>query len=217
MGLVAGKPVVVEHHGFQTIGPTGQLLQEPQGVPCPGHFAAGHYAACLNCSPKPQRVASFRLWLLTFLRRFLCQRVAINITPTTWLATQLQLPRAETVPHGLPIVPLIQPQPIVRTTPVIVFMGRIVTTQGLGVLLEAVRILIRQNRLLELRIIGDGPERVALEKLAHELALDSYVHFWGRCRKLKSRRFSRRRTWWLCRRSVEKSLAWLWRRICCVV
>ena len=56
MGLVAGKPVAVEHHGFQTICPTGQLLQEPQCVSCPGHFAAGHHAACLNCSPKPQRV-----------------------------------------------------------------------------------------------------------------------------------------------------------------
>ena len=144
MGLLAGKPVVVEHHGFQTICPTGQLLQEPQSVPCPGHFAAGHHAACLKCSPKPQRVASFRLWLLTFLRRFLCQRVTVNITPTTWLATQLQLPRAETVPHGLPLVPLIQPQAIARATPVIVFMGRIVTTKGLGVLLEAARILINR-------------------------------------------------------------------------
>jgi glycogen synthase len=180
MGLLAGKPVVVEHHGFQSICPTGQLLQEPQSVPCPGHFAAGHHAACLKCSPKPQRVASFRLWLLTFLRRFLCQRVTVNITPTTWLATQLQLPRAETVPHGLPLVPLIQPQAIARATPVIVFMGRIVTTKGLGVLLEAVRILIQQNRLFQLRIIGDGPERVSLEELAHELALDSHVHFLGR-------------------------------------
>jgi len=39
-------------------------------------------------------------------------------------------------------------------------------------------------------------------------------HFKRGCRKRKSRKFSLRRTWWLCRRSVEKSLAWLWRRIC---
>jgi len=180
LGLLAGKPLVVEHHGFHTICPTGQLFQEPQNVPCPGHFAAGHHAACLRCSPKPQRIASFRLWLLTFLRRFLCQRVAVNMTPTTWLATQLQLPRTESVPHGLPIVPFSLPQAHARATPVIVSMGRIVTTKGLGVLLEAAKILIQQNRLFEIRIIGDGPERVSLEKFAHQLALDSHVQFLGR-------------------------------------
>ena len=36
--LLAGKPVVVEHHGFPTICPTGQLFQEPQSIPCPAHL-----------------------------------------------------------------------------------------------------------------------------------------------------------------------------------
>ncbi len=64
-------------------------------------------------------------------------------------------------------------------------MGRIVTTKGLGVLLEAVRILIQQNRLFELRIIGDGPERAPLEELAHQLRLDSHVQFIGRVPQAK--------------------------------
>jgi glycosyltransferase involved in cell wall biosynthesis len=183
IGLLAEKPVVVEHHGFQTICPTGQLFQEPQNVPCPGHFEAGHHLDCLRCSPKPQRIASFRLWLLTFLRRFLCHRVAVNITPTTWLAAQLHLPRAKTVPHGLPVVSFIQPQ--AHATPLIVFMGRIVTTKGLEVLLEAARILIQQNRLFELRMIGDGPEQAPLEELAHKLGLDSHVRFIGRVPQTK--------------------------------
>ena len=36
--LLAGKPVVGEHHGFPTICPTGQLFQFPRSIPCPGHF-----------------------------------------------------------------------------------------------------------------------------------------------------------------------------------
>lgn len=36
--LLAGKPVLGEHHGFPTICPTGQLFQGPQSGPCPGHF-----------------------------------------------------------------------------------------------------------------------------------------------------------------------------------
>jgi len=41
LGLLWRKPVVVEHHGFQVICPTGQLLIESRGEPCPGHFMAG--------------------------------------------------------------------------------------------------------------------------------------------------------------------------------
>jgi hypothetical protein len=36
--FLAGNPVVVEHHGFPKICLTGQLFQEPQSIPCPGHF-----------------------------------------------------------------------------------------------------------------------------------------------------------------------------------
>jgi hypothetical protein len=49
MGWLCGKVVVIEHHGFQTICPTGQLLIEPGGVPCPGHFMAGRHIKCLEC------------------------------------------------------------------------------------------------------------------------------------------------------------------------
>src|SRR5271166_3412199 len=76
LGFLCGKPIVVEHHGFQTICPTGQLLQEPQNIPCPGHFRNGNHGACLRFRVSGSIRASFRLWLLTFVRRFLCQRVA---------------------------------------------------------------------------------------------------------------------------------------------
>ncbi len=180
LGLLYRRPVVVEHHGFQTICPTGQLSQEPENVPCPGHFMAKRYIHCLACSATPAPVASFRLWLLTFIRRFLCQHVAVNIAPTNWLASMLQLSRTETVSHGIAPSP-----PLVRLTstpsvPILVFLGRIVTTKGLALLLEAAHLLQKQNRSLELRIIGDGPERAALEKLTHEWKLSTQVRFLGR-------------------------------------
>jgi glycogen synthase len=180
LGLLSRKPVVVEHHGFQTICPTGQLFLEPENIPCPGHFMAGQYIHCLACSPIPTRLASLRLWLLTFIRRLLCQHVAVNITPTNWLASLLQLPRTETVPHGLqPASPLVR-LPAVRPVPVLVFLGRIVTTKGLLLLLAAARLLQQQNRPFELKIIGDGPERASLEKCAQEWKLVAQVHFLGR-------------------------------------
>src|SRR5438128_12206269 len=43
LGLLARKPVVIEHHGFQVICPTGQMFIESRGEPCPGHFMAGRH------------------------------------------------------------------------------------------------------------------------------------------------------------------------------
>ncbi len=180
LGLLLRKPVVVEHHGFQTICPTGQLFQEPENIPCPGHFMAERYTHCLACGPTPKPFASFRLWLLTFFRRFLCQHVAVNITPTHWLAGMLQLPRAETVPHGLALSPPLVRLPASRPVPMLIFLGRIVTAKGLRLLLEAARLLQQQNRPIELMVVGDGPERNSLEKLADKWKIAPQVRFLGR-------------------------------------
>src|SRR5437660_3607504 len=101
LGLLTGKHVVIEHHGFQTICPTGQLLIEPSSVPCPGHFMAGRHLECLRCRSNNNWLNSWKLWLLTFLRRFLCSRVATNIMPTEWLSGLVHLPNAVSITHGI--------------------------------------------------------------------------------------------------------------------
>jgi glycosyltransferase involved in cell wall biosynthesis len=180
LGLLMKKPVVVEHHGFHAICPSGQLLQEPQNSPCPGYFMAGRHRECLRCSSTPQRFASFRAWALTFFRRFLCQRVAVNIMPTAWLGTQLRLLHSETVLHGLPGTPPLVRLAGIQGTPVLIFVGRLVTTKGARLLLDAAHLLKNQHRLFQLIIIGDGPERRVLENHARELALLGEVQFQGR-------------------------------------
>jgi glycosyltransferase involved in cell wall biosynthesis len=180
--LLARKPVVVEHHGFQTICPNGQLLIEPAGVPCPGHFMASNHARCLRCNSGAGWIASIRLWLLTFLRRFLCFRVAANITPTAWQGGLLHLPHSQCIPHGLP-VSASEPRTASPDNAVIAFQGRLVTTKGARQLLEAARILRGQKRFFELLIIGDGPERASLEQFARDSKLETQVHFHGRLSK----------------------------------
>ena len=93
VALLLRKPVVVEHHGYQAICPNGQLLFEPAQKLCPGHFMAGRHVECLRCNAKAGLFHSLMMWLLTFPRRWLCARVASNITPTQWLSTLLRLPR----------------------------------------------------------------------------------------------------------------------------
>jgi glycogen(starch) synthase len=180
LGWLTRRPVVIEHHGFQTICPTGQLLIEPSGTPCPGHFMAGRHFECLRCRSNNDWLASWKLWLLTFVRRFLCSRVAANIMPTEWLSGLIHLPNAVSIPHGIEVVAhdsesLRSPGP-----PRIIFQGRLVTTKGLPVLLEAARILRSENRAFEILVVGDGPERAAIQEFAEKLQLSSCVHFAGK-------------------------------------
>lgn len=181
MGLILRKQVVIEHHGFQVICPTGQLLIESSGEPCPGHFMAGRREECWKCDPALGWFASRKLWLLTFVRRYLSKRVAANIMPTRWLGEQLGLPRATTIHHGLVQIESVQKYAMQETSvPVIAFQGRLVSTKGARVLLDAARILCEQGQEFSLVFIGDGPEREKLEALAKQPPLSGRVRFTGR-------------------------------------
>jgi glycogen synthase len=179
LGLLLRKPLVVEHHGFQSICPNGQMLYEPTRTPCPGHFMAGRHRECLRCNAADEgRFSSFRMWALTFPRRWLCRKVAINIIPTSWLGTQLQLPRMQTVRHGLPeIVTRASARP--ADTPAFAFLGRLVSTKGVQILLEAARRLKSQGLRFRLKIIGEGPDRGSLEEFVRAHQLEGDVVFLG--------------------------------------
>jgi glycosyltransferase involved in cell wall biosynthesis len=180
LSIVTRKPLVVEHHGFQAICPNGQLLIEPGEVPCPGHFMAGRHAECWRCNAGQGWVASAEFWLLTFMRRFLCARAAVNITPTRWLGELIQLRRTTPIPHGLSPRLSERHTQVAFGPPRIVFQGRLVTTKGVRVLLDAVRLLAEKKQRFDLVIIGDGPERASLEQVARDARLDSQVRFLGR-------------------------------------
>jgi len=174
------KPVVVEHHGFQTICPNGQLLLEPSQSPCPGYFMARRYMECYRCNLALGRFGSWKLWLLTFVRRFLCKRASVNIAPTVWLQEQLRLPCAKAIQHGLEPSSTPQRQSATGTSaPIVAYVGRLVSTKGVGVLFEAARLLREQGRSFQLSVIGDGPERAWLEIAAKTPPLAGHVRLLG--------------------------------------
>src|SRR5215471_5510227 len=146
IALLMRKPVVIEHHGFQTICPTGQLFMERTGAPCPGHFMAGQHLECLRCRSDSNWLASWKLWSLAFVRRFLSARVAANVVPTEWLNDLLHLPKTIFIPHGLNVVTSTVRSGHTSNPPVIVFQGRLVSTKGIRVLLDAAGILRSRNQ-----------------------------------------------------------------------
>lgn len=61
----------------------------------------------------------------------------------------------------------------------LVFVGRLAAAKGLDVLLEAVRLVREAGRDVELRIIGDGPDRARLETASDAMGLGGCVRFEG--------------------------------------
>jgi len=101
--------------------------------------------------------------------------------PTKWLGEQLDLPRATTIHHGLiHISPARKTEPQSSHAPVIAFQGRLVSTKGARVLLDAAKILCEQVQEFELVVIGDGPERAKLEAVAAQAPLIGQVRFTGK-------------------------------------
>jgi glycosyltransferase involved in cell wall biosynthesis len=62
--------------------------------------------------------------------------------------------------------------------PYVLFVGRLIQRKGLDVLLRAIAGV--ERRPVRLVVIGDGPERDALQALASELGLDDRVQWLGR-------------------------------------
>ncbi|PYK31518.1 MAG: glycosyl transferase family 1 [Verrucomicrobia bacterium] len=62
----------------------------------------------------------------------------------------------------------------------IVFVGRLVSDKGADLLLRALAILQRDGLTPDLTIVGSGPEKQTLRRLAAELALDRQVTFTGK-------------------------------------
>jgi len=178
LGKLLGKPIVIEHHGFQPICPNGQLLFQPTQTACPGHFMAGNFAKCIRCNASLGSMRAIMMWLLTFPRRWLCQHIAVNVLPTAWLGSLLRLNRMETIVHGLPRTNLVQVSTI-PSKPLFAFVGRLVTTKGVRVLLEAAQRLKAKGLEFRVKIAGQGPDRGALEDFSRELGLQSCVEFLG--------------------------------------
>lgn len=65
--------------------------------------------------------------------------------------------------------------------PILVFIGRLTPVKKLAILMQAAHKLNKDSDVVNLLIIGDGPERKELEDMASELLNDGTYHFYGAC------------------------------------
>lgn len=74
---------------------------------------------------------------------------------------------------------LFQPASISSGNGVILSVGNLIPIKGHAHLLRAFATILSSFPGLRCKIIGDGPERTSLEKLAHHLGISERVHFLG--------------------------------------
>lgn len=179
----SGKPLVIEHHGYQAICPNGLLFHHPTEAVCPGYFQAGKHVECLRCNAKNENWSkSLRLLLLTFLRNALSRGAAANIAPTGHVMKRIALPRSAVIHHGV-TDPHMNSSAVPNAGPgnrnSFAYVGRLVKEKGVLIVLEAVQLLRQEGRDIKLQLIGDGPERAQLEARIAAADLASTVHLAG--------------------------------------
>jgi len=183
LGFLARKPVIVEHHGYQAICPNGLLTYLPNRSVCPGHFQARRYRKCFRCqSCELSLYGTLVKFLLMFPRSWLVHKAAKNLTITRHVNERHRLPRSEVVYYGIEdplskeaLHPAINPPDRI----IFAFVGRLVREKGIRVLLEAARQLVSEQEVFEIRLVGDGPERTALESIIRRDRLEGCVRITG--------------------------------------
>jgi glycogen synthase len=183
LAWISGKPYVVEHHGYQGICPNGLLVHQPDRAICPGYFQAARYRECFQCLHAEfagRRVAA-QLLLLMFPRYWLARAAASNIAITSHVQRRHNLPHSQIVYYGIedPLQDSVGEKLILPTKVCVACVGRLVPEKGLFILLEAVKLLRAEGQLIDLRIIGDGPERTTLETIIQHENLHSRVAISG--------------------------------------
>ncbi len=79
------------------------------------------------------------------------------------------------IPNGVALCDPVPDQPDGR----LLFVGRLVAKKGVDTLLDAMALVHRELPTVRLQIVGDGPQRPALEAQARHLGLSGVVEFCG--------------------------------------
>jgi glycosyltransferase involved in cell wall biosynthesis len=119
------------------------------------------------------------------LGKFLLRRAdgvrVVSETAARWLREGLHVPqdRLFVIPVGTGLVSLASAPQRHASGANIVFVGRLVPQKGIATLLRGFRRVERQSTEATLVVVGDGPSRQSLQKLASTLGLGDRVRFVG--------------------------------------
>lgn len=132
-------------------------------------------------APGPSRYTRAVLTADALVARAVDRTVVVAQPLAEFLTHRLRVPadRVLHIDNGLTL-PAVAKRDADGTIRRLLFVGLLVPRKGVDVLLRAMtRVSDGAGRTLTLTIVGDGPERSALERLSHDLVLDDRVSFLG--------------------------------------
>jgi glycogen(starch) synthase len=177
---VLHKPLVIEHHGYQSVCLNGLLIHQPERSVCSGYFMAKQYSKCLSC--QTSETSSFKAalsFLAMFPRRFLASRAATNIAVSRHVVDRVALPNTRAIYHGIEDNLTHSGSPRLPNNTTFACLGRFVPEKGIPVLLEACVLLKKKGFNFTVRLIGDGPQRQRIEKIIADKSLEDLVTITG--------------------------------------
>lgn len=171
--VLRGWPSLYHAAWYRAVCPLG-TKRLPSGADC--HHPWGRACLAERCLPLHD-------WLPLLAQRALLARWrgVFGAVIANSEATRRQLlaggwPVTSVLPNGTPEQP---PRPPLAGPPVVAYAGRLVPEKGVEVLLRAFAQVRAALPAAQLLVLGDGPQRAALEALAAQLGLGAAVTFRG--------------------------------------
>ncbi len=107
------------------------------------------------------------------------RRLRLMVSPSAYLAEQLEKEKFKVpIRHVYNGIELPSEQPL-PTSYNLLYVGRLERVKGVEILLRAMAEIIKSVPTVHLRIVGDGPDKLNLEKLAKQLNISKTVTFCG--------------------------------------
>ena len=184
---------ILHIHNYQSLLPLAALAAAPSRLVVTPHYHGTSptlIGSALRRIYRPIGAAALRR-----ADRVIC----VSRAEMRLLAAHLRLPadRLTVIPNGVDARSLRAAEPFPFTMPVVLALGRLDRYKRVDRTMEA---MTRLRQPAQLVVVGDGPVRPRLERLAAELGLSDAVHFLGRMDDHEVRR-------WLATASVVVSLS----------
>jgi glycosyltransferase involved in cell wall biosynthesis len=158
----------------------------PQGIACAvAGLIPGNHLPDIVCTSHGGDLYALNSFVFRSLKRWTISRTrAFCVVSHDMKKKVMQMGMSEDQIHIMPMGVDLQHKfvpvdDVERLDNRLIFVGRLVEKKGVGVLLEAMQLLIKKYHDLELMIAGDGPLSSSLKQFASDAGLDDRVRFLG--------------------------------------